>query len=239
MKKFTIIIFIGMIFLSNRAIGAEQFPNDKIKDNQIIELNPTKFYSFDTFKTNDLNDQKKYSGLWSTLHQVNLNALEKTIVASSVLGATYQGSNLFDGKTETAWVEGAKGNGIGEWIKIKLDAKKVSPSSTPFSVFEVGIIPGYAKSKKTWEENNRLKTALLIVHSPPISYPKEFEWVVYRLRLKDENKLQYFTLPDDMLETNSNPMTKTIWLKIEDVYKGTKFDDTCISEVVLVGGCLP
>lgn len=240
MKKLTVIILIGMILLSDRTIGgAEQFPNDKIKDVPIIELNPTKFYSFDTFKRNDLRDQTKYSGLWSTLHQINLDILKKTIVVSSVLGPTYQGSNLCDGKTETAWVEGVKGSGIGEWIKIKLDAEKVSPSSTPFSVFEVGIIPGYAKSQKTWEENNRLKTALLIIHSPSISYPKEHEWVVYRLNLKDENTLQYFTLPDNMLETNSNPMTKTIWLRIDDVYKGTKYNDTCISEIVLVGGCLP
>lgn len=221
------------------AFSIEQFPVDKIKNIPIIDLKPTEFISLDEFEDKDLKDQKKYSGLWSTINQVNLDKLTITTTASSILGPTYQSSNICDKRTDTAWVEGAKGNGVGEWVKIKLDAIKDSPSSTPFSVRKVGIIPGYAKSQKTWIENNRVKSALFIVHSPPLSYPKEYEWVVYRLLLKDVNKLQLFVLPDDKIETNQNPMTKTVWLKILDVYKGTKYDDTCISEIVLIGGCEP
>lgn len=35
---------------------------------------------------------------------------------------------------------------------------------------------------------------------------------------------------------NMCPMENTTWLKIEEIYKGSKFDDTCISEIVLIGG---
>ncbi len=130
-------------------------------------------------------------------------------------------------------------NGIGEWVKIKIDAYRGASeyTTTPFGIREVGIIPGYAKSEKTWVENNRVKTLLLIVQSPPLSYPKGREWVVYRLNLKDGNQLQYFDLPISTIEYNDTPMQKTVWVKIEEIYKGTKYDDTCISELVLGGVC--
>lgn len=240
MRGLIIIILFSLLIVSSQAeMKNEVFPDELIKNTPVIELSPIEFYTFETFRDKDLLDQKTYSGLWSTLNQVNLDKLTISYAISSSLGTSYKSANICDGKTETAWVEGAKGNGVGEWIKIQLDAEKRSPSSTPFSVFEVGIIPGYSKSEKTWRENNRIKTLTMIVFSPPPSYPKEYEYMVFRLKLQDKNKLQYFELPDRKKAINLNPMTKTVWLRIEDVYKGTKYDDTCISEVILVGGCLP
>ena len=42
--------------------------------------------------------------------------------------------------------------------------------------------------------------------------------------LKDDMNMQYINLPKAYL-------TKSIMIKILDVYKGTTYDDTCISEV--------
>ena len=63
--------------------------------------------------------------------------------------------------------------------------------------------------------------------------------MVYRLLLKDDQKLQLFKLSDDKIAGNMDPMVKDIWIRIDDVYQGTKYDDTCISEFVIIGGCLP
>ena len=237
MKKLFLFTCLFFILYTPIIIGTERFQDKKIKNISVIELQPTEFYSFSEFKTKDLNDQKQDSALWSTLNQINLGKLTLKTLSSSSLGQSYRSSNICDGKVETAWVEGVKGNGIGEWIKIKLDAIKDSPSSTPFSIIEVGIIPGYGKSSETWSENNRVKTATLVVYSPPPSYPKEYQWMVFRLNFQDKNNVQYFKLPDRKKAINLDPMTKEVWLRIDEVYKGTKYDDTCISEVILIGGC--
>lgn len=238
-KTFLIIIVIYLINKQIIITAQVKFPNDKIKDIEVIELEPIEFYTFTDYLKNDLEIQKKYSGVWTTLNQINLDKYAITSIASSNLVKQYLSSYLYDGKPETAWVEGVMGSGIDEWVKIKINANRgiSEVTSTPFSIREVGIISGYAKSEKTWTENNRVKTLLFIVHSPSLSHPIKHEWTAFRLNLKDENKLQYFKLPEDLVESNDNPMTKTVWIKIEEVYKGTKYDDTCISELVLRGGC--
>ena len=216
--------------------GIEEFPSSKIRNIDIVELQPTELTSYDQFKKQDLKDQEKYSGMWSTVNTINLDSLKIKTEVSSTLGQSYSKSNIFDGKIDTAWVEGTKGDGIGEWVNIQIDATLESPSTTPFSVRKIGIIPGYSKSQKTWNENNRVKSALLVIYTPS-AFPKENEWVVYRLKFEDIDKLQIFKFPIEKIAANLDPMTSTVWFKIEDVYKGTKYQDTCISEIVLMGAC--
>lgn len=55
-------------------------------------------------------------------------------------------SNANDFNLHTAWVEGAEGQGIGEYLDIVFDKQSI-----PFD--EIHIINGYAKSQKVWEEN--------------------------------------------------------------------------------------
>ena len=124
-------------------------------------------------------------------------------------------------------------------VKINIDAYSSfsEVTSTPFSIFEIGVLPGYGKSLKTWTENNRVKKLLVIIYSPQPSFHQKNEWVVFRLNLIDENRLQVFQLPHNKISANYlDGMKKEIWLKIDDIYKGTKYDDTCISEFVAVGG---
>lgn len=239
MKKLLRLMFIILVIFNTQAVfSAEMFPEQEIEDIPLIDLKPKEFTSFEVFRSKDIKDQKKYSGLWSTVNtKINLDSLRISTIASSSLGAAYKSSNLLDGKIDTAWVEGAKDDGINQWFKIQLDATKESPTTTPFSILKVGVIPGYSKSHKTWNENNRVKTALLVIYSPPFTTPKECEWVVFRLRFKDENKLQIFEIPDEKIGYSMDLMSKTVWFKIEEVYKGTKYQDTCVSEIIFIGGC--
>lgn len=233
-----IVCLLSTFLCSSSVLGGPSFPERAINQIEIADLDPSSYYRYSDFVAMDRAVQKKYDGLWSTIWPFNLDSLRYSVTASSTLSERYLPRYIFDQRLETAWVEGVKGNGIGEWLQITLTAEKESPSSTPFSVYEVGLIPGYAKSQATWAENNRAKTALLVVHSdPPV--PEGLEWVAYRLHLKDLNKLQYFELDYMKAIGNQDPMKKTVWLRIEDIYPGTKYSDTCISEVVLVGGCLP
>lgn len=240
MHKITIILFSAILFLNGcTIIGEEQFPTKEIKDIKAVELKPTDSIAFEDYVKKDLENINGYDW-WSTLHFKKLTKFTLTTSASSTLNNSdlYKSANLCDGKAETAWVEGVKGNGIGEWIKIAIDAYSSfsEVTTTPFSIFEIAILPGYAKSQKTWVENNRVKKLQVIIHSPSPSYPKENEWIAFQLDLKDKNDLQVFKIPNDKTPVNFDPMKHEIWLRIMDVYKGTKYDDTCISEFVAVGG---
>jgi hypothetical protein len=238
MRKVILLFLIAIIFVSGCTVfSKDQFPTKEIKDIKTVELNPTNSMTFNDYVQRDSQNLNQYHEWWSTLHPLKtLSKFSLTTIASSTLNNSdsYKSANLCDGKAETAWVPGVKG-GIGEWVKINIDAySKLSEyTSTPFSLDEIGVLPGYAKSSKTWSENNRVKKLLVVAHSPKLA---QNEWVVYRLNLKDEAKLQIFTIPDDKVGYSIQIMKKEIWIKIEDIYKGTKYDDTCISEFVAVGG---
>jgi len=77
----------------------------------------------------------------------------------------------------------------------------------------VGIQTGFARSEEIFAQNNRVKTAEL-------HYDGE---LVETLEFEDTYDMQFMELPDW-------PVTE-ISLYIIDVYPGSKYDDTCISEV--------
>ncbi|MCL6592309.1 MAG: hypothetical protein K6U80_20490 [Firmicutes bacterium] len=228
-----LIIEVGDLSASNQnAFGP---PYDEIKDIEVEDLEPEECISYDEFVKEDYLDQQKYSGIWSTILHNKLDKLDIKIRSSSTLKG-YPVTNLFDKKINTAWVptQGIKGNGVGEWFLIDLYAERESETSTPFTVDLIGIIPGYLKNDKTWKENNRIKTALLIIKTPQISGPY---YTVCRLHFKDFKGLETFRIPEYLIKAGDYDMISTIWVVIEDVYMGSKYTDTCISELVISGGC--
>jgi hypothetical protein len=80
--------------------------------------------------------------------------LKITASASSIRLAvqanTYYASNAIDGKRSTAWIEGADGAGIGEWIRFDFDRE--------ITLHRILWQPGYFKSPAIWNQNNRLAT---------------------------------------------------------------------------------
>ena len=109
----------------------------------------------------------------------------------------------FEGKP---WVEGVKGYGIGE--KITLSTKE------PFSKFV--ILNGYVCPQKPglYKKNSRVKT--------------------FSVKDLDNNQEYVFNL-EDVVEFQSfylRKKTQNIELTIKDVYKGDKWDDTCVTAIV-------
>lgn len=68
----------------------------------------------------------------------------------AVQANTYYASNAIDGKRATAWIEGADGPGIGEWIRFDFDRE--------ITLHRILWQPGYFKSPSIWNQNNRLAT---------------------------------------------------------------------------------
>jgi len=82
------------------------------------------------------------------------------IKASSSLGDSYKAEFANDLSYKTAWVEGKKDEGVGEYLEYYF--KNDSPRIT-----EIIISNGYMKSEETWKNNNRVKKLKLYVNDAP------------------------------------------------------------------------
>ena len=162
----------------------------------------------------------------------------------------YSAKKAFDGKIETTWVEGVDGDGINEYIMFDLLFRGPYPTYDEFKdkdvKVEITIVNGVAKNKKIWEMNNRIKKAELEVYEAPITIRQIDPWIIseqepilnttFTLNLKDDIKPQKFLLkirPKKLgITENKNSFFTCIGkLIIKEVYPGTKYKDTGISEI--------
>lgn len=131
---------------------------------------------------------------------------------SSTPQVQYKAEYVLDGNTDTTWAEGAKGDGIGEWIMLTSDINS--------EVRGIEIANGYTKSEETYFENNRLKKI-------KIEFSDNDSIIV---NLKDDVH-GYDTLGLQNIKFENSVITKRIKISILEVYPGSKFKDTCISEI--------
>ncbi|WP_411823595.1 NADase-type glycan-binding domain-containing protein [Leptospira sp. 'Mane'] len=113
-----------------------------------------------------------------------------------------------DGKLETSWVEGAKGDGIGETLTISY--------KSPVLFQTLAIYNGFG-DPRFWNSSNRVKKIKISTEN---NYEESFH-------LKDSLSLQ-------KLELKKEISAKEIKLTILEIYKGTKQEDTAIAEVNLL-----
>ena len=138
---------------------------------------------------------------------------EITATASSTRsperGITYQPDNVLDQSLATAWIEGANGPGIGEWIRCDF-AREVK-------LKRIIITPGYFKTPGIWKQNNRLAGATF--------------------HFSDGSSRQV-TFPDRMVEQRlevGGVMTRWVRMVIDDYHLGSvDVEDTAISTIVFV-----
>lgn len=132
--------------------------------------------------------------------------------ASSVLVenlTVYEPINVLDQKSNTAWVEAVGGYGINEWLKIERnDLTDVS---------RIEIFNGFHKSNELYKNNGKLKEFRLDF--------SEGEYIYYKI---DDSKyeIKYVELFFDRPVS-----TDSIKLTIIDVFEGSSYEDTCITEV--------
>ena len=138
------------------------------------------------------------------------------IKASSSLNDSYKAEFANDLSYKTAWVEGKKDEGIGEYLEYYF--KNDSPRIT-----EIIISNGYMKSEETWKNNNRVKKLKLYVNGVPFGI----------LNLKDSRTDQYFSV--GTLGHNKNGTDLILKFEILEVYKGNKYNDTAITEIYFDG----
>jgi len=164
-------------------------------------------------------------------------------LADSKVPDRYSPRKMFDASLETCW---AIGNG-GPGVKVML--------AVPDNLSALEIVNGFAKSKDLFDKNNRvdnIRVRLYVGFSLPAmvteTYARGYDLYPVseslRLHLRDTSSRQRIELPFQwavILNKYANlrmtlpeqPVMEGYFLQLEiiDVYKGSKWNDTCISEL--------
>lgn len=160
---------------------------------------------------------------------------EKLFVKYDNMTCKYSPYYAMDGDPSTAWSEGVDGDGVGEILLTFVDVRK-----------KVKIWTGYGRTEEIFRNNNRPKDVTLYIFealkTSDGTISITLKDLVLRgqieLTLKDENGYQEIVLPKVKLTgskgTVGNPEARftVLGIKINSVYKGEKYEDTLISEVI-------
>lgn len=134
------------------------------------------------------------------------------VSASSFLPDTkaagrYSPAKALDGDPGTAWVEGVSDSGVFESLHVEF--------SLPITFDAIEVMPGYF-DERYWEANNRVRT---------LSFSTES--LRSGMRFDDEMTAQRTSLSDSVTVTS-------IEFLIDSIYQGSKWNDTCIAEIVFL-----
>ena len=181
----------------------EQNSLDSVDESSISEIDESETTSEEI--TEDAEEESDYS------YPDVSNQYISSIEASSYLeeedyDISHDADKIIDGDNKTAWCENANGDGIGETITISLSEDCV--------IHGIKILNGYQKSDDLYYKNSR-----------PSSLDIYFSDGQYEsINLTDNLGWQTF-------DFDNYYISNTIEISIQDVYPGSKYDDTLITEI--------
>jgi hypothetical protein len=134
-----------------------------------------------------------------------------------------------DNDYTTAWAEGAKGPGVGEYIEITFEKG--------FDVACIAAINGYTKNEETYYNNSRIKE-LQIDYIGWEGKSSSGNSTIVRLEDLPYSKINgenFAKMLSTIMDFSDGESFKKIRLTIKSVYPGKKFNDTCLSELLIWG----
>ncbi len=132
----------------------------------------------------------------------------------------YHPNNVTGYNKTSAWAEGVEGAGIGEAIELR--QMYMGPGAERLTFTRFCIVNGYAKNKDIWEKNARVKELA-------VYYGGDY---LGRIQLKDCMEPQYIDVSDLKMSVN-NGREAVFKFVIRDVYPGTKYEDTCLTGILI------
>jgi hypothetical protein len=178
---------------------------------------------------------------------------------------SYRREKAFDGDPSTAWVEGKKDSGVGEYLLCIIDMSSMyyeqfSRHENYRIKFTMEIVNGFAKNENLFKKNNRIKKAEITIYdfdivpfNPDGSLIDEPGYVkgAYMGRepvgdptivlrevfdLEDTMNTQRFAFSgrphyEEVNGANGGVLFCVAEIRILDAFKGTTYDDTCLSEL--------
>lgn len=187
--------------------------------------------NFDLKNSKPLEIQYRYG---ADIVYITNNILDKSCYTATTSSqqTKYPLSNLSDMNFETAWVPVSKG-GIGDWIEFTFKEGCFPAGCT--------LLNGYQKSEKTYTENNRIKKIRIEAWFPDgrkqiyedneeTDFPdREYQTVYFENMFYRANLIDFFGISDMV---GGDGQIQKIRFTILEVYPGTKYNDTCVSEIV-------
>ncbi len=137
----------------------------------------------------------------------NISAVHATSELAEA-NMVHSASRIMDGDKNTAWVEGADGQGYGQSVRFEFN--------NVYLVNGIKIRAGYQKNDDIYYKNSR---------------PKEI-CAEYSDGTSEVFKLEDIGQNEQVLTFSRPVETNMVNLTIESVYPGEKYEDTCISEVI-------
>lgn len=196
-------IIIFMMFSSNSA------KNEKygIKEKEILieDNEETK----EKENSEDIKEEEKQEEEIEYIYNYPEPIFEYATASSFIpdrMGLKYSPDMTTDNNSDTAWNEGAEGEGIGEWIDFYSNKKQY--------VTGINILNGYCKSETLYYENHRPRT--IEIRFDNMSVERELD-DIYNVYQNIE-----FAEPVE---------SRSVRIIIKDIYRGVEYDDCCISEI--------
>lgn len=153
-----------------------------------------------------------------------------TVTVSSSLSGNYGAENLSDGDLTTTWSEGAEGT-TGEWILLEFNEG--------VNVAWVGIAPGYMKGKDVFRANAKPATLAVECTMRDGDYSDieihnyvDTGWMTIEKGFTREIFQEVFNRGE------SYPI-ESLLITVEEAIPGEKFEDLCISEIIVAGWTYP
>lgn len=158
------------------------------------------------------NDQTKPVTFKQVGKQWHVEHHNYAVKASSELpphaDKTYKADNI-RGTYEGVWCEGARGNGVGEWLELTPEIAQPLDS--------IEIVSGYAIDDELYSKNARPKTILVTLNDSH----------TFEARLSDSKDEQLIPV------MGYDQPVKKLRLTVKEVYPGSRYEDMCISDVAL------
>lgn len=152
----------------------------------------------------------------------------------------YGGSKALDGKLETAWCEGADGPGVGETLRITLREERFLDA--------VGVRGGYFKGEELLVANGRIKALRLTTdagHDEVMALADPTVALQRDPSIGPEHEAGHIEpgtwyeraataeIPRHGMSSSDQPI-RWLQLEITEVWPGSRYPDTCISEIELL-----
>ena len=162
----------------------------------------------------------------------------------------YGPANVIDGKLETAWCSNAHGSTVqGEFIELEIK---------PTAAQGIHFLPGFGKNQGLYKLNNRIKKARITF----VDVSGKIQDEIAEIKRDPLDCTSCYMGDDCSNPQNNEPCAldnygggdsislifdeykciKKVRIEVMDVYKGDKYDDTCIAEIELLtpfGGIVP
>ena len=158
-------------------------------------------------------------------------AVRLSATASSVLAQqgkrSYGAGNAVDDDAGSAWCEGGKGHGTGQWLRVVLQPEAPRSAET-CAIRDILVLPGYGRDEKTFAANGRVKGARIEdCTDAAAGFDVELQSSASPRDPRDRGAAQPVAVPGDVFRG----VPACIRMVIKDVETGT-YPDTCASQLV-------